>query len=172
MKKLITLLMLLGNITAFAQSQTGANPDSATLIFVTQANLSNMKEVHTGQLAISKAKTAGVKAFGTRMVADHTKADNELMQIIKSKRWQVSPPAAADVAPDDMLTRSLGYNFDRNYVRMMVQDHKKAVAYFETAAVNVPDPEVKAFIRKTLPVLRQHLASIQTIATNMGITYK
>jgi putative membrane protein len=52
---------------------------------------------------------------------------------------------------------------------MMVKDHEKTVALFENAATNVKDPEIKAFAQQTLPVLKQHLASIQKIAAKLNI---
>ncbi|MDB5024443.1 MAG: outer membrane protein [Mucilaginibacter sp.] len=170
MKKLIILLLIPGVLSTYAQTSVTA-PDTATVNFVTQASKGGMTEVNTGKLAISKGKSADVKAFGARMVADHSNANYELTQLVNSKGWHIPPPAPADVAPDAMLTGNSDAGFDKNYVTMMVQDHKKTVALFQNAAANAPDPAIKAFAAKTLPVLQQHLTSIQAIATKMGIAY-
>jgi putative membrane protein len=171
MKKLILLLLILGALSGYAQSSSTV-PDTATVNFVTEASKGGLTEVNTGKLAISQGKSADVKAFGARMVEDHGKANAELTGLVQSKGWQISAPSPADVVPDAMLTGSSGADFDKNYVSMMVRDHKKTVALFQRASASLPDPAVKAFATKTLPVLQQHLASIQAIAKKMGISYQ
>jgi putative membrane protein len=168
MKKLITLLMAMGTLGAFAQSPA-ASPDSVTYRFIIQAANGNLLEANTGQLAVKRAKSSSVKAFGAKMVTDHNKANTDLTQIVTSKGWQIPLPGPNDVKPDTMLMTSNGATFDKAYVTMMLKDHKETVQTFEQAATNVPDADVKAFINKTLPVLREHLASIQAIASNMGV---
>jgi putative membrane protein len=169
MKKLMTLLVIAGAFTIQSTKAQTASPDTATLNFVTAATKGGLKEVKTGKLAVSKGKSPSVKAFGAKMVTDHTKANSKLKMIVVSKGWKIPAPAAADVAPDAMLTGSTGADFDKNYVAMMVQDHKKTIAIFERGAKS-PDAKIKAFATSTLPILKQHLARIQAIATKMGIT--
>ncbi|MDF2430772.1 MAG: putative rane protein [Mucilaginibacter sp.] len=170
MKKLITLLFMMGALSTYAQTSS-VSPDTATTNFITEAAKGGMTEVSAGKLAISKGNNASVKAFGARMVKDHSKANIELMQIVRSRGWHLSSLSSLNTTPDAMLTESSGADFDKNYVTMMVQDHKKTVALFQTASMNAPDPAIKAFASKTLPTLQQHLASIQAIATQMGIAY-
>ena len=56
----------------------------------------------------------------------------------------------------ERLAKLSGVQFDREYVKVMVQDHDKTVAQFEEASFKVKDPPLKAFIEKTVPTLRQH----------------
>ena len=44
-----------------------------------------MAEVQLGQMAQQKAQSADVKAFGNRMVTDHSKANDELKQLATTK---------------------------------------------------------------------------------------
>jgi predicted outer membrane protein len=53
------------------------------------------------------------------------------------------------------LQNLTGQAFDVQYMRMMLQDHQKAIELFTSAAQST-DPEVKAFATKTLPTLRMH----------------
>ncbi|GGH08850.1 hypothetical protein GCM10007352_14060 [Mucilaginibacter phyllosphaerae] len=105
------------------------------------------------------------------MITDHTKANTELKSIVAAKNWNIPEPSPTLVAPDAMLTTSKGADFDRSYVNMMVKDHKKTVMLFEHAAQTLPDPDLKAFAAKTLPILRQHYTAIQQIADQLGIAY-
>jgi len=50
-----------------------------------------------------------------------------------------------------------GADFDREYTRMMVMDHEKAVAKFEKQARDGQDADLKAFAGRTAPTLRHHL---------------
>jgi putative membrane protein len=46
---------------------------------------------------------------------------------------------------------------------MMVDDHRAAVQLFQNYAISGKDPQIKAFVRQTLPVLKEHLAMINAI---------
>jgi putative membrane protein len=50
---------------------------------------------------------------------------------------------------------------------MMVDDHKEDIDMFEKAANNLKDADLKAFAARTLPTLRAHLDSAQTIRETM-----
>src|SRR3954465_12663368 len=53
--------------------------------FVSDAAQGGNMEVTLGQLAVQKASEQSVREFGQRMVTDHTKANNELKQLISQK---------------------------------------------------------------------------------------
>jgi putative membrane protein len=57
-----------------------------------------------------------------------------------------------------------GKDFDKEYVSMMLDDHKKVIADFRKCADNCSDSTIKSFAANTLPVLEKHLDSIQAIA--------
>lgn len=137
--------------------------------FVRKAAMAGMKEVKAGEVAQRKGVNPRVKAFGARMVDDHTRANNELMNIAKHKGLTAELPAPGSVMVDPMLMKASGKEFDRMYVTMMVSDHREAVALFENAAKSDPDPDVRMFAKSTLPKLRQHLESIKSIAAEMHI---
>lgn len=167
MKKIIASLTILSAIicqASFAQTTSGT-PDSTTVNFVTNAALSDMKEIAAGKLALRKAKSPAVKAYAAKMIKHHTMTSNQMMALVKSKGYQIPPPPAP--APDSMMTAATGADFDRIYMTMMVSDHQKAVQLFETASTNVADPDFKALAVKTLPMLKEHLTSAQSISGKM-----
>ena len=162
MKKLILSLLFSGIGALAAMAQT-ANPDTATLHFITHASISGLQEISAGKLAAQKASRADVKAFGNRMVTDHSKAQETLMKLAKAGGYKVPPEATAAPVPDPMLAKASGKDFDRVYVHMMEPGHRQTVLLFQTYAVKGKDPKVKAFAQQTLPTLKQHLASIKNI---------
>jgi putative membrane protein len=58
--------------------------------FVMEAAHGGMMEVELGKLATQKAMSDDVKQFGQRMVDDHSKANDELMQLASSKGIMMS----------------------------------------------------------------------------------
>lgn len=62
----------------------------------------------------------------------------------------------------ERLGKLSGNDFDKAYMKHMVDDHKKDVSEFEKASRSAKDPEVKAFAAKTLPTLKAHLQQAQT----------
>jgi putative membrane protein len=102
------------------------------------------------------------------LVTDHSKANDELKSIASSK--SVTVPAAMMPAHQkhvDMLKAKSGADFDKAYMNMMLDDHKKDIADFKKASSNGTDSDIKNFAAKTLPVLQKHLDSAQAIHGKM-----
>lgn len=147
--------------SAGATEATAAEEDSK---FAVDAADGGMAEVALGELAQSKGTDPKVKEFGKMMVADHTKANDELKALAASKN--ITLPAAPGeekqkVATD--LSAKSGKDFDKAYIDQMVDDHQKTVKLFEDGQKNVKDADIKAFIDKTLPVLKSHLDHVKSL---------
>jgi putative membrane protein len=130
--------------------------------FAVDAANGGMAEVQLGEVAQSKGTDPKVKEFGKMMVTDHTKANDELKALAASKN--ITLPAAPSeemqkTAAD--ISEKTGKDFDKAYIDQMVEDHKKTVKLFEDGQKNVKDAEIKAFIDKTLPVLKSHLEHVK-----------
>jgi putative membrane protein len=138
--------------------------------FAMQAAMGGMMEVELGRLAASKGASDEVRQFGQRMVDDHTKANEELMQLASGKGMTL--PAAPDPkhrAEMQKFSALSGEKFDREYVKMMVKDHKKSVGEFQKEAARGTDPDLKSFASRTLPTLQDHLQMIQRINDKMAM---
>jgi putative membrane protein len=156
----------LSNANSSAASST---PSSADRDFMTKAAVGGMEEVELGRLATQKGANADVKAFGQRMVADHSRAGDELKSLAAQKN--VTLPTALDQqhqADVDRLSKLSGAAFDREYMSMMVKDHIEDVADFEREAATGTDSDVKGWAGRTVPTLRQHLQMAQETAGKVG----
>lgn len=132
--------------------------------FAVDAADGGMAEVALGELAQNKGTDPKVKEFGKMMVTDHTKANDELKALAAGKNITLPAVPSEDkqkVATD--LSAKSGKDFDKAYIDQMVDDHQKTVKLFEDGQKNVKDVEIKAFIDKTLPVLRSHLDHIKSL---------
>jgi putative membrane protein len=127
--------------------------------FVMEALQGGAAEVDLGKLAAEKGSNPDVKAFGQRMVDDHSRANDQLRSLATSKGIKVSDHMSADAVRDRGRLGALsGAAFDRAYMRMMVKDHETDVAAFKRAAGrDGGDADIKGFAQSTLPTLEDHL---------------
>jgi putative membrane protein len=123
-----------------------------------------MAEVEMGKLAQQKATNERLKNFGSMMVSDHSKAGDQLKQIATRKNITL-PASLSDKEQKhlDELNKKSGKDFDKEYIDMMVDDHKKDVDKFKKGSNDLKDPDLKNFAAQTLPIIQMHLDSIRAI---------
>jgi putative membrane protein len=135
--------------------------------FVKKAAAGGLAEVKLSELANDRASDPKVKDFATQMVTDHTQANGELKPIAESNKIPVPTKLTGEhEVAYKHLEKLSGAKFDAAYIRIMVSDHDKTVSAFEQASSSLKDPALKAFVDKTLPVLRQHKEHIHEIASS------
>ena len=153
--------------TKSATQSTGTAP-AASLSrsdrkFVEEAAQGGMAEVELGKLAQQHAASDKVKQFGSKMATDHQKANEQLKKIAASKGINLPTDMSSSERREyDKLSKKTGADFDRQYMKEMVSDHKKDVKDFESAAKKADDPDIKSFASSTLPTLQQHLDMAQS----------
>lgn len=133
--------------------------------FIDEAASSGMFEVEVGQLAASKATDQNVKSFANMLVDQHKTANNELVKIANAKGVELPAAPKHSLRREvDKLGKKNGDEFDRDFVREVgIKAHEKDIKMFEHASKDVKDADLKAFIDKTLPVLREHLAAAEKL---------
>jgi len=138
-------------------------PDASN--FAVAAANGGMMEVELGKIAEDNSSNPRVKSFGAMMVKDHSDANSTLKGIAGTLNIAL-PDSVSDDARKEIndLKKKKGKDFDKAYVNMMVDDHKKDIVEFRKCADNCSDSTVRSFAYNTLPVLEKHLDSIQAIA--------
>jgi len=135
--------------------------------FTVDAANGGMAEVMLGKLAQDKGSQK-VKDFGAMMVTDHSKANDELMALAKSKNITLPSVVSADEQKHfDDLNKKSGADFDKSYTKLMIGDHKTDIKLFENGEKNLKDPDLKAFASKTLPILKMHLEAITKLDSGL-----
>ena len=115
--------------TAAATSKASAAPGGTMAAgdkqFAQKAAMGGMSEVQLGQLAQQKAGNDAVKQFGSRMVQDHGKANDELKQIAGAQGVQL-PDSLDKKHMQEMqkLQKLEGAAFDREYMNSQVAMHQ------------------------------------------------
>lgn len=153
-----------GATTTTTTPAAGARLERADRRFVERAAEGGMAEVALAQVARERATDPQVKAFAQRMAEDHGQANQALAQLAGTKGVELpaEPPRGARRDVERMGAMKPGPDFDRAYMKHMVDDHKKTVTEFGKASREARDPEVKAFAAKQLPTLENHLELAQT----------
>lgn len=161
-----------GQTAPMAQPGTGTRnlPTRANIArvdrkFIEDAANSGMFEVQAAQLAATKASDAQVKSFASMLVDQHSAANDQLVKIANARGVELPAAPRRSLRRDiEKLGMKKDADFDRAFVRDIgIKAHEKDIRMFEKASKAVKDPELKAFVDKTLPTLRDHLAAAQKL---------
>jgi putative membrane protein len=160
--KLLKLTIMTVSTVAIALGQSDAK-------FVKEPSEGGLAEVELGQLAQQKGHSQAVRDFGTRIVSDHSKANDELKAIAAQKGLSVATSLGVkDKTLKLKLDALSGETFDKSYMSAMVKDHQEDIAAFEKESASGSDPAIRSFASKTLPKLREHLAMAEQTAGSIG----
>ncbi len=155
---------------AFTAAHAQTNDSDHDKHFLMEASQGGMAEIQLGQLASQKGESPKVKAFGQKMVTDHTALNNDLKPF--ADKDGVPPPAglsADDQAEMDKLNGLSGKDFDREYVAYMLKDHMHDQMAFKEEIASTQDPALKHAAEHGLKVIDQHLSIIKGIAAKMNV---
>ena len=134
-------------------------------LFVMEAAMGSMMEVEAGNLAQQNGGSQRVKNFGAMMVRDHSQANNELKTLVTGRGIMIPDSLPADKRKHiEAMGKMKGKSFDSHYISMMKDDHKKDISKFEKQASSGTDAQLKDWATKTLPVLKMHRDSIESIS--------
>jgi putative membrane protein len=109
------------------------------------------------RLATEHTQDSELKSFAVRMVTDHTKLHLQLAALASRKSWRL--PAGMDMAHTatvKRLERLYGTAFDREYITAMVDDHDRAVSWFQVHARSGADADLREWAAKVLPLIEDH----------------
>ena len=122
-------------------------------------------------LAAIRATFPAVRTYAQMLASHHEKANQELAALMRAKGLESPAGLAADKATKLYRLSALrpSAEFDRGYVRVVgVEDHTASVALFEQAQRDVRDRDLRAWIDRTLPVLRTHLDSARALSSTLA----
>lgn len=161
--------------TAGAQGGDGkqqADSSKVDRVFAENAVEANAREIQLSQMALEKGSSDAVKDYAKRMVAEHSTANEKLMSIINAtipEQWRPKKEANTKKLNEVRELKKLsGEKFDRQYMAMMVKEHKQAVDLYQKEAKSGVTEELKSFADTTLPTLKEHLKMAQDVARKVG----
>lgn len=131
--------------------------------FLKKAYKGGLMEIEHAKMAKEKAKDDATKEIAERMISDHSKANEKILELAKAENFDLSKVEAK--AP-----KMKSDNFDKEYLTMLKKHHEKDIALFEkeaNATDSKEDSEVKKLAKDTLPTLKEHLHIIDDALGNL-----
>jgi len=117
-----------------------------------------MTEVRLGELAIQRTEAQVVRDFARRMVFAYSQATKEVKEL--AERKGMTCPVELDKKHQETVERLAelsGPDFDKAYLTEMVETHERDIKAFENQGVYGEDRDIRKWVSRTLPKLREHL---------------
>lgn len=132
--------------------------------FTYETVASSYGEIKLAELANQRSRNNEVKNLAKMLLTDHTAALNELKTIAQAKAISipVEERETAEKKIDNLADKS-GEEFDKKWTGEMLDMHKETINKFENRLDATEDAELKAYISKTLPVLKKHRDELEAL---------
>lgn len=138
--------------------------DEASKKFATAAIEGNLAEVKLGRLAKKHGSNEAVRAYGAMLAKDHDAAAIESKQAAQSIGATLpTAPNAKQQALYARLSKLSGNDFNKQFVKAMVDGHKKNIRLYELQSKQ--NDAMGVYAKQTLPTLRHHLEMAEELAT-------
>lgn len=140
--------------------------------FITTQIQNNYGEIKMARLAIDQASNPEVKSLAKTLENDHNQALRDLQDLSKDQTDLAGtlPTKESDSAREHitMMQNNRGSDFDKIWVSHMYQMHVRSVQTYELAQNQISDEELKAWITKILPKLREHRDKLEELNRNLS----
>ncbi|ADY51830.1 putative outer membrane protein [Pseudopedobacter saltans DSM 12145] len=138
--------------------------DGDAAFFLKQAAAGGIMEVEAAKVALKKTKNKQVTDFARMMLTDHSNINKTVKQLASDKKIilpeELDPEHKAHIDKLNSLSES---NFDKEYIDMMVEDHRKDIKMFEDYYKSLRDKDILNLIQQTLPILKKHAEAVERI---------
>jgi putative membrane protein len=159
----LVLTAAVGPTQAVAQQAVAS--DSS---FIQMAASLGLLQVKLGKLAEEKGSSASVQDFGKRMVADYTKANEELAAGAKQAAYPAPVLLREHRQVFDRLAGTSRGSFDKKYMAEMVAEHGNAVRLFQKESEGGRVASLKQLAATMLATVQQHMALATQTAGAVG----
>lgn len=130
--------------------------------YVRMAASSDLFEIQSSQLALSRSQSRAVREFAAMMIRGHTQLSNQLMSAARASGVTVSPalmPMHSEMLAQ--LQAASGAAFDAEYRRQQLAAHEAALALHANYAARGDTPALRKVATAAAPRISQHLALIR-----------
>ena len=160
----LLLSATMGAAPATAQ-QVSLTSDS---VFILKAGSIGLLQAKLGKLAEQKGSSVAVVAFGKRMTADYSRANEELAEAAKQAAYPAPVLLREHKQIADRFNRMGRSSFDKAYMEEVAKNHSEAVRLFRTESENGRVTSLKQLASKMLPGLQQRLSLAAETGTSVG----
>ena len=143
---------------------------AAERAFAYRVALKNEYEIEVSKVAVHKAISPVVRELAETMLSQQSRMNDELVAIMTARGMNAPRGLPADRATKLHRLANLPRSeaFDNGYVKVIgIEDRRAAIAAFEKARHDVRDRDLRAYIDRSLAILRSHLTMAQGVAASM-----
>ena len=151
-----------------ASAGTRGSTEATAPAILSQMNVANTMEIQLSRMASKQATTPAVKRIATQLVTDHSKNRKEVTALAEKLNVSLTPATGGSVSASDSaampaeLQGKSGPEFDRAFVQHQIQVHQNNIQKIQTQMLPaVEEPQVKAYLQKTLKEMQGHLATLE-----------
>jgi putative membrane protein len=137
--------------------------------FILEAASLGLLQVKLGKVAAEKGSSAGVREFGKRMVADYTKANEELATGAKQAAYPAPVLLRQHRQIYDRIAGAGRDSFDKKYMAEMVAEYGDAVRLFQQEADKGRVASLKQLAAGMLPAVQQQMTLATETAGTVGV---
>jgi putative membrane protein len=124
--------------------------------FMAAASSTDLFEIRSSELALTRATNPKHREFARTMIADHQGTSAQLS--LAGRRLNLLPSATLLPAHQAMLDElSASGNLDATYHRQQIAVHEAALKLHSDFAARGESPTLRAVARAAVPIVRRHL---------------
>jgi putative membrane protein len=135
----------------------GAVADEGAVRFIQHEIVMNQTNLKLAEMARDQSNNPQIKDVAAAFLQDYAQLLDKLQKLAAGKPYVSGMPGNDEGSQHlQALAGKTGSQFDIAWVAVMKSEHKRAIAKYDTLQKQTTDSAVKEYIRKTLPVLREH----------------
>lgn len=151
-----------GQLPVATEGNTAA--DQRSIDFIQKAAMTDLFEIETSKLALTKSQSASIKTYAQEMITAHTATSAALTPLAATLK--IEPPLQLDndhLEKIEDLKKASVKDFDQKYVDLQTDVHKSALDLLNDEAKNGNDALLKAFAANTAPKVQMHLDMVKKL---------
>lgn len=159
-----------GQGAAVTQSGARAASEKSRVVrwdrkFMEEAASAGQMQVQAAQMVANRGADKAVKDYAATLIEHQASANSELAQLASSLGIELPSSLPRGMRNEvEKLAKRSGAEFDREFVREIgIKQHEQEIKHFEKASKDAKEPQLRAWVDKTLPMLQQHLAAAQKL---------
>jgi len=128
--------------------------------YVARASSTDLFEIRSSELALTRATNSRIRDFARKMMRDHAGTSGQLS--LAGRRLNLLPSATLRPEHEAMMRDLLASSdFDRMYVQQQLRVHKAALALHSAFAARGSSPTLRPVAAAAAPIVRRHLQELR-----------
>jgi putative membrane protein len=129
------------------------------------AGASDLYEIESSQLALSRAQRPEVRQFAQMLIQDHTNSTQQVVAAATAAGYAPPPPQLMPMHADMLrqLQNASGGAFERLYLTQQIPAHENALRLHQNYAANGDTPALRTVAAAIVPVVQGHLSRVRQL---------